>query len=45
QASKDKLARQLIGIIAQRYALHLATVEGTGKEHDSDPNKVINIKR
>ncbi len=45
QASKDKLARQLIGIVAQRYALHLATVEGTGKEHDSDPNKVINIKR
>lgn len=38
-ASKDKLARQLISVIAQRYVLH----ERPGS--DSDHNKVINIKR
>ena len=42
QASKNRLARQLIGVVAQRYALHRAHVEA-GRA--GDPDKVINIKR
>jgi len=37
QAGKDKLARQLVSVIAQRYVLH--------ERPDSEHNKVINIKR
>ncbi len=45
QAPKDKLARQLIGVIAQRYALHLACTEEAGKGRDGNSDKVvINIK-
>ncbi len=39
QASKDKLARQLVSVIAQRYVLH------ERPDSDSEGNKVINIKR
>jgi len=44
QAGKDKLARQLVSVIAQRHVLR-ERPDADDDHNDDDHNKVINIKR